>query len=61
MKKSINTKVTLPHFKRGNLVEMVFNTIRDEILSGKVNELVDVLRRHDQEERLKLQSEESTA
>ena len=35
MKNSINTKVTLPHFKRGNLVEMVFNAIRDEVLSGK--------------------------
>jgi DNA-binding FadR family transcriptional regulator len=35
MKKSIKSKVTLPHFKRGNLVEMVFVAIRDEILSGK--------------------------
>ena len=35
MKNSINTKVTLPHFKRGNLVEMVFNAIKDEVLSGK--------------------------
>ena len=35
MKNSINTSVKLPHFKRGNLVEMVFNAIRDEILSGK--------------------------
>ncbi len=35
MKKSIKTKITLPHFKRGNLVEMVFNAIKDEILSGK--------------------------
>ena len=35
MKNSIKTKVTLPHFKRGNLVEMVFDAIRDEVLSGK--------------------------
>jgi GntR family transcriptional repressor for pyruvate dehydrogenase complex len=35
MKNSIKTKVALPHFKRGNLVEMVFNAIRDEVLSGK--------------------------
>jgi GntR family transcriptional repressor for pyruvate dehydrogenase complex len=38
MKNSINTRVKLPHFKRGNLVEMVFNAIRDEILSGKLKQ-----------------------
>jgi GntR family transcriptional repressor for pyruvate dehydrogenase complex len=35
MEKSLKTNMTLPHFKRGNLVEMVFNAIKDEILSGK--------------------------
>jgi len=35
MKNPVQTKFSLPKFKRGNLVEMVFNTLRDEILSGK--------------------------
>lgn len=35
MKKASITTVNLPHFKRGNLVEMVSDAIRDEILSGK--------------------------
>lgn len=35
MSKSIKAKIGLPPFKRGNLVEMLFNAIRDEVLSGK--------------------------
>ncbi len=35
MKKSMKTKMDLPPFKRGNLVEMVFNALKNEILSGK--------------------------
>ena len=35
MKKSMKTKIDLPPFKRGNLVELVFNALKDEILSGK--------------------------
>jgi GntR family transcriptional repressor for pyruvate dehydrogenase complex len=31
----MKTKIDLPPFKRGNLVEMVFNAIRDKIISGK--------------------------